>query len=406
MNIKKIIREEIEDDFGWVRDIPPFKGGDSIPENEICFDGGDDCKVNINKDNITFRVTLDNDFYDEYFSYDDEWIVSDLFQTSMYGGGYDGDGDYYEFDGEEFNYTGYHLDDDLRERIVDFWLKINEEELKEDLEGFFGDYMLSFGNYLKSPILDAEFDVLVNNVLSALGYAVQEARWIITSNEFYSEIEKLRNAGIGMELDRRWGLNDLIVTIPMEIVNEIHREEHFLILETLLSRVLRPLISISWYDWFHEEWDSSGATDRIVQAWEDFLEFGEKFIKTEEYEEEKNLIDMFYEKFNSEGWRLDHEGGNWLSIKFEKPSKNPLNSKWALNVSNVRGFLTYPDRAKLGADISNSQKNRWLNRVRFEVGPETGHSLKTPKSKAVETRLDEFFKELDKAMREYNIKFF
>lgn len=399
MNIRKIIREEIEDDFGWARDIPPLAGGGLFPENDICFDEGDDCKVNINKDNIIFRIALDNDFYNEYSTYEDEWIMSDLFRTSMDEGGYDGDGDWYEFDEEEFNYTGYHLDDDLKKRIVDFWLKVNEGEdiSRGEIEPFFNDYMLSFNDYLKSPTLISKFEGLIENVLNELGYAVQRNRWISTSNRFNSEIEKMRDSGVGIEVDRDYGLNDLVVTVPMEMVNKIYREYSFEDLESLFKKVMKPIFEdIYWYDWFHDEWDSSGATDEIVGLWERFLDDGEEFINSGEYKEEKKFIDFVYEKFYSNGWESKKNTRYYLNV-FEKPYKNTPHSKWALNV-NLNSFMINPKKAVLSGGLRNNLNDRWSDRLRYTVNRKENES--------VETYLDRFFNEIENLSQEYVKKYF
>ena len=95
--------------------------------------------------------------------------------------------------------------------------------------------MLSFRDYLKSPSLDNMFDNLIGDVLSELGYAVQRNRWISTSNQFYNEIEKIRYSGIGVEMDRSYGLFDLVITVPMEMVNKISRQYGFKDLQSLLK---------------------------------------------------------------------------------------------------------------------------------------------------------------------------
>ena len=48
------------------KDIPLLGGGGLFPENEICFDEGDDWMVNINKDSIVFRVPINEDFLYDY----------------------------------------------------------------------------------------------------------------------------------------------------------------------------------------------------------------------------------------------------------------------------------------------------------------------------------------------------
>ena len=37
MNIRKIIREEIDDDFGWIKEIPAFLPGKGFSDDMICY---------------------------------------------------------------------------------------------------------------------------------------------------------------------------------------------------------------------------------------------------------------------------------------------------------------------------------------------------------------------------------
>ena len=124
--------------------------------------------------------------------------------------------------------------------------------------------MLSFRDYLKSPTLDNMFDNLIDKVLSELGYTIQKNRWISTSNQFYNEIEKIRASGIGVKMDRDYGLFDLVITVPMEMVNKISRQYGFKDLQSLFERIMKPIFSGYWYDNFYDQWDSWGAEDEIV----------------------------------------------------------------------------------------------------------------------------------------------
>ena len=54
INIKRIIREKLGDDFEWTSEINPFKPGKIFSEHDVCFNSNNNCKININKDNITF----------------------------------------------------------------------------------------------------------------------------------------------------------------------------------------------------------------------------------------------------------------------------------------------------------------------------------------------------------------
>ena len=54
MNIRKIIREEIDDDFGWIKEIPAFLPGKGFNEDTICYSEAEDCTVKILEDRIIF----------------------------------------------------------------------------------------------------------------------------------------------------------------------------------------------------------------------------------------------------------------------------------------------------------------------------------------------------------------
>ena len=186
MNLRKIIREEMEDDFGWIRDIPAFLPGKDF-DNNVCIDEADDCEVTIQDDKIVFNIDLD-EFIDRWGHRDDEYILKPLIENATGGDLYDGDGDYYEFDSGEFNYSGNQVEDHLKRRFTDFIMEVDKDLDSGEIDSFFSDYMLNIEDHLRYPRLYTYFNNLVDEVLTALGYAVQENRWLSISREYIYRI--------------------------------------------------------------------------------------------------------------------------------------------------------------------------------------------------------------------------
>lgn len=330
MNIRKIIREEIDDDFGWIKEIPAFLPGKGFDDDMICYSEAEDCTVKILEDRIIFSLEI-KDFVNDWCGYDDEWILPDLFENAMNNRTYDGNGDYYEFDSDEFNYSGYHVDDRLKDRTVELMLQIDNDLSEDQVRAWFSDYALTFEDYLRYPKIYNYFDNLVSEVLSALGYAVQENRWISVSGEFHHKIEEIENKGVDVEVKWYYGDSELVVTVPMEVVNKIHREKQFRNLSELFVSVMKPIIDVPWYEWFYGEWDSSGASDRINEAWATFLDLAEDYMENDKWEEEKKFVNYCYRLLGSQGWWLRNEGPS----RFEKVIPGRGNSRFYLNINSL-----------------------------------------------------------------------
>lgn len=330
MNIRKIIREEIDDDFGWIKEIPAFLPGKGFDDDMVCYSEAEDCTVKILEDRIIFSLEI-KDFVNDWCGPDNEWVLPDLFENAMNNRTYDGNGDYYEFDSDEFNYSGYHVDDRLKDRTVELMLQIDNDLSEDEVRGWFSDYALTFEDHMRYPKIYNYFDNLVGEVLSALGYAVQENRWISVSGEFHNKIEEIENKGVDVEVKWYYGDSELVVTVPMEVVNKIHREKQFRDLSELFEYVMKPIIDIPWYDWFYDEWDSSGASDRINEAWATFLDLAEDYMENDKWEEEKEFVNYCYRLLDSQGWRLRSEGVN----RFEKVIPGRGNSRFYLNINSL-----------------------------------------------------------------------
>ena len=360
MNIRKIIREEIDDDFGWIKEIPAFLPGKGFDDDMICYSEAEDCTVKILEDRIIFSLDVD-EFVDEWGGYDVEWILPSLFNHAMNGNLYDGNGDYYEFDSEEFNYAGWYVPDRLKERAVELMLQIDENLEREEVLGWFQDHTNTFEDYMRYPTLINHFNRLVDEVLSALGYAVQENRWISVSEEFHRRIEEIESKGIDIEVEWSYGSNELVITVPMEAVNKIHRDKQFNDLSGLFQYVMAPIIDVGWYDWFYEEWNTSGASDEIVESWAKFLDKAEDFMESDEGEEERKFVEYCYDLLSSNGWSIDEARSN----AFRKLIPNKSNTYYYLTIGTLN-----PNRIPYNGISGNlwpSSGNSWRDNKRIVV---------------------------------------
>ena len=216
--------------------------------------------------------------------------------------------------------------------------------------------MLGIENHLRYPRLYNDFDNLVNEVLIALGYAVQENRWLSISRTFINRMEEVREMGVEIELHPDWGHENLIITVPMEAVNQIHRKKQFKDLSDLFNHVTELINGIQWSDWFYDEWDSSGASDRIDEAWRVFLDNGEDYLENEDYQEERKFVDYCYDVLKSKGWVLRGDG----PTRFKKVDPNIRTLTHNLNIDflspssiELRGFIngkTWNSRQSLWRD--------------------------------------------------------
>ena len=304
--IKKILRES---EWDWVKEVNPFQPGRYFTEEDICFnDYG--CEVNINGDEILFKIEWEDwaDYCDVVD--DNRWYIEPLL---YHGTDYEGGDDWYEFDDDEFNYSGYQMSDEQAERFQEILnITTNGEEKIVD---FRDDTMLSIKDELKYPPLKDYFDTLVSDYLNEIGYAIQRNRWIMLGNEFES---KLKITGSEWELYS----NTLEITVPMNIVWEWY-SKGIDNMSDLLLKVSEPISDIYWYDWFHDEWDISGAEvgqifDRFLENAEEFLEDTDEFKKWEEF---MKLIDTL--KFK----RLDR----WSNKSYIRD--NPNNTKWIMFIN-------------------------------------------------------------------------
>lgn len=345
MNIRKIIREEIEglSDFDWISGTPDFEPGKYFDDDDMCYNtNGSECKVNINGDEIIFFLDYEDwrDKISEGFG-DSDIIVEPLLSNPNYDGG----GDYYDFDEEEFNYSGYHMNNEQRERLQKI---LNLFDPNLNLEEFLNDYMNGLEQHLTNKDIQSYFADLRYKYLDIIGYQIQENRWKSIA-EYYRDTtlrgQNQYNIPVKFKLiGSRWGGEDIQITVGAEDLINLMYEKN----ENNLSRALDMVSSIVtrpyWYDYFFEDWDTSGSEDKIKDTFDTFLTDSEEYIENNS-EEFKEQMD-FYENlkklgFETRGGQSDvwvketPDGGMWIvsRINFNdgklRLDKKVTTNRWA-----------------------------------------------------------------------------
>ena len=114
-----------------------MSGGEYFNDSkEICFgDNQRHCDVRINNEYITFYFSEDDfrELWDKFgFSFDDEWwVIRPIIQNGV---PYDGEGDWYEFDSEEFNYSYYHFGQGQLNRVNEILRTVGSDERVENFQ--------------------------------------------------------------------------------------------------------------------------------------------------------------------------------------------------------------------------------------------------------------------------------
>lgn len=350
MNIIKIILEEI-DNFDWIREVTPYQAGEHFSEDDICFESNNTCKVNINKDGITFVINWSD--WVNWSELDDnsEWYVQPIL---YHGPNYDGGGDYYEFESDEFNYSGIYLTEQQKERLQNILDILTEDEKIDD---FIGDNMLDIKDHLKYTPLKNYFDTMVDSYLSELGYVVQKNRWLLLSREFNDVIQKT---------DCSWELYNAVLTIDVTLDRVF--DEYSKGVETLsdlLLKVSEPISEIAWSDYFYDDFDASGAD--VEEIIDNFLDDVEYFLDDTE---------------GLEWWVKHHKLLNNLKLK---PDRWATNKYVRENPNNTRWYVTLNYGSKIAdLELYRKDQNRWSGdsiksfRIPFDSLPQymSNYSLK------------------------------
>jgi len=361
MNIIKIILEEI-DNFDWVREVTPYQSGEHFSEDDICFESNNTYKVNINKDDITFVINWDDWVNWTELDDDSTWYVESLL---YHGTDYNGGGDYYEFDSDEFNYSGYHITNPQKERfqkILDFTTK-GKEKIGDFINN---DDMWGLEEALRYPRLIDLLENLSSDYLNELGYAVEKNRWLSLGVVMEDSIKKS-----GADWDLYGG--NLEISVLMEVVWKWYGSgvEN---LSDLLIKVSEPITDQAWYDWFYEDLDTSGA--EVEEYFDQFLDKAEEFLEEsdeiEEMDKKLNVLDSLNMKKINSGWSM---WGN----QYKRVNSN--DTIWYIKVDN--DF----EKAELELyhknDNSYSAKPKRVFKIPFEKLPQyiNQYSLKLESTK-------------------------
>ena len=202
---------------------------------------------------------------------------------------------------------------------------INITSPNTDIDAFFdgsSDKMLEINKLLKYRPLNNSFDTLVWDYLSHIGYAIQENRWLSLGREFENGINKTRSE---WEYDdTRWG-EEITIKVPLDVVYDWYNMG-VNDLSSLLYKVSTPISDTNLYDWFYEEWDQSGAEDKINDSINTFLDEAEEFLEdSDEVSEYKKYYDLI-EKLGFKNWSGHYHGGSIKSFYLN----NPDNTFWIL----------------------------------------------------------------------------
>jgi len=311
------IIESKGDDFKWIEDTTPFDPGKLFDKDDICFNSKD-CDININKDNITFKIDWEDWCEAVGVDSDDEWILKDIL---YFGPNHDGNGDYHEFDSDEFEFSGYHMD---TEQKTSFQEMLNRIGPGLNFNDYSEDNMLSLNRVLKYPKLKKLFDDLIDKHLNTLGYVIQKNRWLTVGEEIR---KKIKPTGVDFDLySGKYGGEELQIIVPIDKVFKIYNEKNITDLSELVISVSTFLTENNWYEWFYDEWSTDGGNNEIAEAFNDFLYYSEKFL------DDENLIGE-YKKLEQ---MLDELGFSHLEHRYQinqlYQKENNDDTKWLLSI--------------------------------------------------------------------------
>jgi hypothetical protein len=285
---------ESTDDWDWVREHEfTLAPGDLFTEDDICFNYGTDCTVNVDSDFIIF-----------YLDYD-KWI-------KMSGGISDGDGYYlkslinygesvsdryysdYNLDQDEFNYSSRWMLDEQREKLINLMSQVNPNFDGEDIID--NDNMLRIGDILKPfPEMESHFDNLVYDFVSQIEENQERNRWKSIYNDYATIL-------LNLEVELETYGNDIRIDVPMITVDKLGASD----LSDILLKVSDKFLEVPWEEWYYANFDSSGGEDNITDYFNNFLDKLESFVENDE-----SLIDFknFSEKIEKLGFEQYQEYG-------------------------------------------------------------------------------------------------
>jgi hypothetical protein len=343
--IKKILKEDVnfDPDWGWINDtnteiaLGPYLSDEG--KVDVCFNSEDDCDLNLNYDTNEIILKL------QYEELRDNFLDLNEGEESYFETVLDNHlprDDYYEFDSDEFNYAGYHMNGDEKERLKNILFITTNSDF--DLESYLIDTFNSLRTELKYPQIINYWDDLVSRYLNIIGYKVQENRWKSLRN-YFEEITLHGEIPFKMYTESgSWGFKDVIVKAPLKPFIDLLSEGKIQNLESYFKNILfRKINNASWDDNFYEDWDTSGGEYDIRDAFDKFLGDVEEYLEeeTEETSKFNKLYDMVTSldfKPNKASWDAgnkflmkDKEGSVWKISSIDLDEETLILSKHKTN---------------------------------------------------------------------------
>ncbi len=272
----------------WIKNVDPMSGGEYFNDSkEICFgDNQRHCDVRINNEYITFYFSEDDfrELWEENdgWSFDDDWwVIRPIIQNGV---PYDGEGDWHEFDSDEFNYSYYHFEEGQLNRLNEILKTVGSDENV----GNFEDSMNSLINEFKHPKLQSIYDDLIGDYLNELGYIIQENRWKSVSNAWGDVTNR---AGVNVRIDN---MGDIVIQVPLKVAYEkYYNTSEVTNLTDLMNVIIWKLGNNNWYEWFNDEWDTSGGGEKIDNVIYSFLDKAEDYLESEDFERWEKVLSDF-----------------------------------------------------------------------------------------------------------------
>lgn len=287
-------------ELDWIKNVDPLSGGKYFDDSKvICFGDKESwCDVRITNEYITFYLAEDEfiDFWDRDGHWaDDNWIMDPIFR---HGTPYDGDDDWYEFDSDEFNYSYYRLTNNQVTRFNEILKSVGSDERVENFEDSMNGLLQEF----KHPKIQAKFDYLISKYLDVLGYVIQKNRWLSVSWRF-DDISNKLGAEISIVSD------EIKIKIPIEKAYQDYYSGEVNDLTQLLEELIKGFSYTNWYEWFYDEWDTSGGDEEIDSVFENFLDYSEDYLESGDFEKWEKVLSDF-KKLDIKG-----RGSYWYNYK-------------------------------------------------------------------------------------------
>lgn len=271
--IRKILKEELGDDFDWIREIPSFELGNLFVDAEVCENSSDDCGVNVNLKDSEIIFVLDYEKWKNHVELDDDGVISTLFKHGgrPFNYSYNLRG---EMDSDEVNYMYYYLSDEQKDRFNEILTITTNGSF--DLSYLEDDNFSDIADLLLHPELKKKWDYFVWDYLAPLERALEENTWSFL-HRYYKELLEKNNIEIDLDYSY-YSRNEAIkITVPIKFLTD----NNLVNLTQVVDVISEPFVSEDWYELAYGDYDTSGAEDEVNQVINNFLDEVEEFLEEE-----------------------------------------------------------------------------------------------------------------------------